>query len=177
MSKAPSLKGRTFGKLFVVRNLGKNRRGQTVWECNCVCGGTTKATYVRLTSGRKKSCGCLKYPRGKTSPAYRHGMKHTLEYELWQKAKKRAKEKGIVFDLGVLDIVIPKVCPILGIELHKGAGRIEPSSPSLDRKNNQLGYTKENSWVVSHKANRLKSDATAAELRAVLQFVETQECL
>lgn len=56
--------------------------------------------------------------------------------------KKRAKKRGIVFDLEVSDIVIPKLCPILGIELSFGNGRVHDASPSLDRIVPSKGYVK-----------------------------------
>lgn len=44
--------------------------------------------------------------------------------------------------------------------------------PSLDRVVPSLGYVKGNVRVISFRANRIKSDATADELRAVLSYTE-----
>lgn len=41
------------------------------------------------------------------------------------------------------------------------------------RKNNMLGYTPDNVVVVSWRANRLKSDATAGELATIAAFYES----
>ncbi|NDB61103.1 recombination endonuclease VII [bacterium] len=40
------------------------------------------APFVKMTSGRSKSCGCSQYPKGKDSPAYKHGRSRTREYDL-----------------------------------------------------------------------------------------------
>lgn len=87
-------------------------------------------------------------------------------------AKRSAKVKGIPFALKHEDVILPKVCPVLGIPLVVGNGFRTAASPSLDRIIPELGYVKGNVCVISWRANDLKRDATAAELRAVLQYVE-----
>jgi hypothetical protein len=85
---------------------------------------------------------------------------------MWEGAKKRAKRKGEVFALSLDDIPqIPETCPVLGIRLcaNEKSGPID-SSPSLDRLNPALGYIPGNVRVISNRANRLRSDATASEL-------------
>lgn len=79
-------------------------------------------------------------------------------------AKKRAKEQGMTFDLIVEDLIVPEICPILGIPLSTGNFTKEKQSPSLDRLDNSKGYTKENSWVISSLSNTMKSDASFEEL-------------
>lgn len=52
----------------------------------------------------------------------------------------------------------------------KGGGA---NSPSLDRIEPDLGYVAGNAIVISNRANRLKSDATIDELRAIASFYAT----
>lgn len=85
-------------------------------------------------------------------------------------AATRAKKKGIVFDLKPEDIVIPDVCPVLGIKMERGGAQW--NSPSLDRFDNSKGYTPDNVRVISSRANQIKSDATAEELLRVLAYVQ-----
>ena len=85
-------------------------------------------------------------------------------------ARHRAKKRGMEFNITVDDIIIPQVCPVLGIKLQVNNGvatRKNGDSPSLDRINNALGYIKGNVRVISARANHLKSDATIEEIRAV----------
>lgn len=68
------------------------------------------------------------------------------------------------------DICIPKYCPLLGIELQDNTGTGKgnnPTSPSLDRLNSSKGYTSDNVWVISNRANEIKSNATLEELEAI----------
>ena len=81
----------------------------------------------------------------------------------------RARHEGIDFDLDPEDIKIPKVCPILGIPLHYRNKRSD-DSPSVDRIDPTLGYTKGNVVVVSWRANRIKSNASFEEIEKIYQF-------
>lgn len=49
-----------FGKLIAIERDGTvDKYGKSLWYCLCECGNTTHATSNHLTSGNKKSCGCL----------------------------------------------------------------------------------------------------------------------
>jgi hypothetical protein len=105
----------------------------------------------------------------------RHGLYGTPAYDLWTHAKERAKRFGLPFNLEVQDIVIPTRCPVLGIELHPTAGVPGPNSPSIDKIVPALGYVRGNIRVISHRANMLRNNASAAELRLVANDAEQLE--
>lgn len=83
---------------------------------------------------------------------------------MFNAAKYRAKKVGIDFSLVPDDIIVPQICPILGIQISITDLKREKQSPSLDRLDNSKGYTKDNSWVISSLANSMKNDATFEEL-------------
>jgi len=87
-----------------------------------------------------------------------------------QNAKGRSRRENLPFDLTIDDITIPEVCPVLGIPLRHGK-QIQDSSPTLDRLIPSLGYTRGNVWVISNRANKLKSDASLAELEKITRAV------
>lgn len=93
------------------------------------------------------------------------------ERELLQSARQRAKRAGLPFDLTIDDINIPAVCPVLGTPLVKGEGYMSGASPSLDKIVPSRGYVRGNVSVISMRANRLKSDATADELARLWAYV------
>jgi hypothetical protein len=84
-------------------------------------------------------------------------------------AKARAKLKGLPFDISIFDIEIPTHCPLLGIKLTYAASGHNNAADgvSLDRIEPEKGYVAGNVWVISHRANRIKNDATAEELRMI----------
>ena len=61
MVKVIDLTGQKFGKLTVVENAGKDKRGKTIWKCECDCGNTTIVRGDQLKSGNTSSCGCAKF--------------------------------------------------------------------------------------------------------------------
>lgn len=95
---------------------------------------------------------------------------------LWQSAKERSVKFNLPFDIEVSDVVIPSHCKILGIPLFKGSGKPTANSPSLDRINPKLGYTKTNIQVISFKANTIKSNASKEEL-IVFSYWILENCL
>lgn len=86
-------------------------------------------------------------------------------------AKRRAKLKGIPFELDLDDIraLIPELCPVFGIPLSYDSDT--DTSPSLDRLDSSKGYTVENTRIISTRANRIKNNATASELRMVYEWM------
>lgn len=91
---------------------------------------------------------------------------------LIQSAKSRAKKKGLEFNLEESDIIIPAVCPVLGIPLTMRIDGEKNSSPSLDRIDSSKGYIKGNVQVMSWRANNLKADGTLEEFVKLVEFLK-----
>lgn len=83
---------------------------------------------------------------------------------LYSLAKRRAAKKGQEFTICLSDLPeIPKVCPLLGVPITGWSGGVG-DKPSIDRIDSSKGYVPGNVWFISHRANRIKSDASADEL-------------
>lgn len=93
-----------------------------------------------------------------------------LENRLLNAAKARSKAKNLEFNIEVSDIIVPAVCPLLGIPIFVNEGKkvCKPNSPSLDRIDPTKGYIKGNVWVISLKANTMKSNATLEEMKTLV---------
>ncbi len=89
--------------------------------------------------------------------------KTTLEYRIWSRAKSRAKKKGLPFTITVDDIVIPDVCPVLGIPID---------CPSIDQHRPAEGYTPENVVIMSNRANVLKNNGTLREFELLVKYLK-----
>jgi hypothetical protein len=116
---------------------------------------------ARLTPGQR-------YARGKSSRDY-HARKPVAKMVF--AARARAKEQGIPCDIEISDFLVPDVCPVLGIPLTRGMGKLHDGSPTLDRLVPALGYIRENVRVISHRANRIKQNASVDDLEAIARWM------
>src|SRR5260221_13991961 len=69
-----SITGKIFGKLLVIRYVGKINN-KYLWECKCECKNITIVTRRHLSEGNTKSCGCLRKDKkiGNNNPNWRGG--------------------------------------------------------------------------------------------------------
>lgn len=129
--------------------------------------------YANSKSPDKKTHMCKtcyrEYEHRRRTPEFwekkRQYRKESPEKFMYWRAKKRAIEYNLPFNIELSDIVIPTHCPYLKIELTniQGKGR-QPFNPSLDKIIPELGYVKGNIEIISNKANIMKSNATHLEL-------------
>ncbi len=99
---------------------------------------------------------------------------------LYNSAKQRAGKKSIGISIQLSDIIIPKYCPIFGIELDlTWGGNLQNNEDrskkvSLDRIDSNIGYTPENIIIISYKANIVKGQGTANEHLLIAEHMERQ---
>ena len=89
-------------------------------------------------------------------------------------AKKRSLACGRPFDITVDDLLpLPEYCEILGIKLEYVVnGNERPDgTASLDKVIPDLGYVKGNVRIISHRANRLKSDLDLEMIEKIKEYI------
>jgi hypothetical protein len=84
-------------------------------------------------------------------------------------AKKRAKQKGIAFAISEADVIVYDVCPILGVRITAPGTW---HGPSLDRRDNNLGYVPGNVHLVSKRGNTWKGTLAPSDLYRALAYME-----
>lgn len=52
--------GNTYGRLTIVRYVGRTRGRQQLYLCTCICGNTIRAQIGAIKSGNTLSCGCIR---------------------------------------------------------------------------------------------------------------------
>lgn len=100
----------------------------------------------------------------------KRNYRRNIETVLLNSARNRARKKGVPFDLQKEDVIVPAICPVLGIKIEVGNGNSHANSPSIDRIVPEKGYVRGNVIVVSHRANTIKNDASIEELEKVENF-------
>lgn len=139
-----------------------NRHGNFDDGVNRSC--TLCGKHFRKTSKTVTLCNECNSTRVKSQP---------YELKMWRRAKNRSTKSGIPFTIDVDDIIIPEVCPILGIKIKENKGKpgAYKDSPSLDKINPTLGYVKGNVQVISQMANQMKFNATPQELITFANYI------
>lgn len=98
--------------------------------------------------------------------------KQNVAWYLFLECRTRAKRNGLEFNLEPQDIQVPTHCPVFGFELRPSKGKIgRDQSASVDRIDSSLGYVKGNVRVISYLANRMKSNATAGQLKQFAHWI------
>jgi hypothetical protein len=186
-----NLIGKVFGRLTVVERLENHVAPcglQIVkWRCSCSCGETTEVSSNSLSTGKVKSCGCLakemaaqKGFLNATHGGYskNRSLEDQIKFQALINIRERSKRRGYESDLEMCDLPgLTDSCPVLGIKYSRGSLKDKNFSPSIDRKNTNLPYLKkykDNLVFISHRANRIKSDATIEELQKILQYLQKE---
>lgn len=150
------------------------KQAKVYWNCVCDCGNSIVKSTIAIRNNVLPSCGCwnreVAAENGRNNIS--HGLSKTAKYKLFNTVKARAKLTNLDFDLEMGDLVIPDSCPVLGIPIFHGDGTHSNHSPSVDRFDNNKGYTKDNIKVISRRANCLKNDATIDELEAIVKYMK-----
>lgn len=125
-------------------------------------------------SGKKdycKACGAATREKERRERTW----KNDATLVLLNNSKQRAKLTGRQHTITKEHIVIPDVCPALGIPLFREDRATWKNAPSIDRIDNDKGYTPDNIVIVSRRANIIKKNATADELTKVAAFYRALE--
>jgi hypothetical protein len=90
-----------------------------------------------------------------------------------------AEKEGIPFTITFDDLEKPEFCPILGVKLNYGCSTgvngkqtRDPNKASIDKLIPELGYVPGNVFIISWRANKLKSDMTINELEKILDYMK-----
>ena len=103
---------------------------------------------------------------------YRH--KDTF-YRQFLTRKQVAIRNNIPFTIEFSQIEQPTHCPILGSVLNygwSGEGRRDNNKATIDKVIPKLGYVPGNVYVISWRANKLKSDMSLEELEKIMKYIK-----
>jgi hypothetical protein len=141
------LAGRRFGRWLVVGLSGESVSRKPKWNCVCDCGTARAVLGGSLRSGKSASCGCLarEIARAAGDRTRTHGMTHTSTYTIWMGMVARchsptAKDFPRYGAKGVT------VCDRWRESFENFLADMgpRPAGLTLDRRENDKGYSPEN---------------------------------
>jgi len=83
MRRFIDLTGQRFGRLLVIKQVGKSKTGGPLWLCQCICGKEIIVQSSNLKNGHTKSCGCLQ-KEIVTKHGYNKKGAKTRIYSIWE---------------------------------------------------------------------------------------------
>jgi hypothetical protein len=142
--------GQIYGRLTVAQKVRKEGDRHAYWRCECECGNERIVVQYDLRNGHTRSCGCL--VREMIGARKRtHGESRRRIYFTWQRMMHRcyrAKHKDYPY-YGARGIT---VCAAWHDFKNFYADMGEPPSGlTLERKNNESGYSPDNCCWASRK--------------------------
>ena len=84
-----NIKNEKYGRLLAVKIVGSQKSGAKNWLCKCDCGNECVVEQYHLTSGKTKSCGCIKKERLSV-----HGLSRSRVYKIYRLMKNRCYNKN-----------------------------------------------------------------------------------
>lgn len=138
------LVGKKFGRLTVVKYLGKHSKFKwTKWECLCSCGKTTEV-WSRNLKRRKESCGCNDGHKNKKVPSFQRYVKAKLGIAKVN-SNKAGREFELTYEQGAELLLKP--CHYCGTTEKIG----------IDRKDSKIGYILSNCLPCCTMCNYMKT--------------------
>ena len=160
--------GMRFARLVVLTK-GEPRLGKPTWWCKCDCGTIREIRQELLRSGATKSCGCLSIEVGLAVKSTRGGLakKYKKEYLAWISAKARCTKPGhpqyYQYGLRGIDFCARWLDPN-GFENFINDMGACPQGLSLERTNNNKGYSPENcKWATREQQAKNQRPRLAIE--------------
>lgn len=150
--------GKIYGDLTVVEEYieNNNNKRQRYFKCKCKCGKFITVYKYYVTRGHKKSCGCQKKTKNKST----YSGCGEISGRYWNKVKSNEKKRGIEFIINIeyaweLFEKQNRKCVLsdIPISFENRSG----SSASLDRIDSSKGYIYGNVQWVFRDINLMKS--------------------
>lgn len=170
-----------FHRLLAIKKIKKS--GRCWYLCQCDCGNQKVIAGWRLKSGYTKSCGCLQ----RVADAYRNNDKILPNGRAQANAiisyyKRNARRRNISFELSKEEcmLLMKQSCIYCGRLPFKGIGKDKRRKLSggkkylfngIDRKNNDVGYTSENSVSCCSDCNYAKKDKSHSDFLKWIKII------
>lgn len=151
------LTGQRFGRLTVLRRTTRGTTRAYKWLCSCDCGSEVEVAGPTLKIGHTVSCGCAVIDH--ISLLNRtHGLSNTRTYDIWSRMKQRCGNPNTVgwADYGGRGITVCLEWQESFETFLRDMGEA-PKGLTIERKDNNLGYSKDNcKWATRKEQNMNK---------------------
>lgn len=187
---ADDLLGQRFGRLTIIKRAENTKTKKTFWRAKCDCGNEHFASGANLKAGHVESCGCL-FKELSKERSYKNIVRAKLSgesafNELLSRYIRGAKSRGHLFllnrqqfkDLVAQDCYYCGATPARTVFTEKRLNKNRYNGNfwynGIDRKDNSLGYTTDNSLpcclVCNHAKHQMTFDEYVLYLNNLVTF-------
>lgn len=180
MAKFRDRTGERYGRLLVVEHAGKNEKGKHLWKCKCDCGNEKIVSSDNLSSGKSKSCGCLKTEflkrRGNQFGLFENREEAIMRVQYSHIKRRHAKFSGKLMSFEEFLIKSKQRCFYCGLEYSREIQDRQNECISdglfsdtvvkcngIDRIDSAVGYTSENTVSCCKYCNTAKNTMSKDE--------------
>jgi len=156
-----------YGRLKIIKCIGQDNGHNYVWECLCDCGNTKNVSTRHLRSCATKSCGCFRKEFTKNRNRKEKGQSGFTSVK--NSYITSSRDRNLKFELSIEDLhkIFKMNCAYCGIEpkqIKYGSNVTNLNDKEhckyiyngIDRVDNKLGYTKDNSVPCCQVCNKMK---------------------
>lgn len=160
MSRIVDKTGDKYGRLIVVRQVGRNKYGRVLWECRCDCGNIIIVDSSHLNPSGTRSCGCLRTDNVRKAVCLPEGR--SAFNSLYSGYVRDARKRGLEFSFTKeqFEDIVTSNCHYCGAKPAREYARSWANGSffynGIDRKNNTIGYLPGNCVASCWECNYLK---------------------
>lgn len=149
--------GQRFGRLVVRAVEPQGPPSKSILICDCDCGASVPVRVANAKRGHTRSCGCLQ--REVAKKPITHGGTNTPEYKTWETMHGRCKslqpETFLVYGARGISVCAEWSGPTGFARFLLDMGPRPSRLHTIDRKDNDLGYSKDNCrWATPKQQSR-----------------------
>lgn len=137
--------GERFGRLVTVHELSERIDSKIAWLCRCDCGNESRLSATRLKAGLVSSCGCLSVEKT-VERNTTHQLSGSREHRIWRgmKARCNSEVENPNPNYAGKGVTVDPTWEENFETFMRDMGPAPSNQHSIDRKDNDKGYTLEN---------------------------------
>jgi hypothetical protein len=172
-----NITNKVFGRLTVLGYIGKNKKGRSVWLCECDCGNYVSVVGYSLEGNNTTSCGCY-WKEKQKDRNFKHGQAVTCQktkvYAAWRSIINRCYNETFYYykNYGGRGITIAQEWRNDFISFYAHVGDPPSNKHSIDRIDNDKGYIPGNlRWATASQQSKNRSNTIILEFNGIKRCI------